>query len=312
MNKNLKIPLILVTGFLGAGKTTYIRQLLNKYADDRLIGIIQNEYASANIDTAELSASGKKLHLLEINKGSVFCVCLLANFIDSLAAFIDSHSPDLLVIESSGLSDPINIAEIMQHEKLSGKTFLLQSVCIIDLVSFHKVIQLSERLKRQIMIADTILLNKLDTGQEAVEEVSGQVRRLNPFAELLETSFCRTDNYPGQEKASGSPVAERMNFPLEPFGKVDIKTVVLRTTRTFPEKYLDQFISEIEQRCIRIKGFINLENAKMVSVQSEFGKTRIKEIDYYAGPTELIGIGYNISTEEFGRRFHELRKGIST
>lgn len=312
MENHLKIPLILVTGFLGSGKTTYIRQLLDNYADARRIGIIQNEYASANIDTAELSASGKKFHILEINKGSVFCVCLLANFIDSLAAFIDSHSPDLLIIESSGLSDPINIAEIMQHEKLSGKTFLLQSVCIIDLINFHKVIRLSERLKRQIMIADTILLNKFDAGRESVEEISGQVRKLNPFAELLKTSFCRTDNYPGREQVPGNPVAERMNFHLEPSGRADIKTVVLKTTRTFPEKYLDQFISEMEHRCIRIKGFINLENSKMMSVQSEFGKTRLKEIDYYAGPTELIGIGNDISPEEFGRRFHELRKGLPT
>jgi G3E family GTPase len=307
----MKIPLILVTGFLGAGKTTCIMRLLDKYADNRRIGIIQNEFASANIDTAELSASGKKFHILEINKGSVFCVCLLANFIDSLAAFIDSHSPDMLILESSGLSDPINIAEIMQHEKLSGKTFLLQSVCIIDLVNFHKVIQSSERLKRQIMIADTILLNKLDTGWEFLEDVSKRVRKLNPFAELLETSFCRSDSFPGLEQASGSPVALRMDFHPEPLGKADITTVVLRTTRSFPVKRLDQFISEIQRHCIRIKGFITLENAKMVSVQSEFGKTRIKEIDYYAGPTELIGIGYDISAEKFGRLFHEMRKSKS-
>jgi G3E family GTPase len=52
MRADFKIPLILVTGFLGAGKTTFIKRLLEKYSDGRRIGIVQNEYASANIDSA--------------------------------------------------------------------------------------------------------------------------------------------------------------------------------------------------------------------------------------------------------------------
>ena len=308
LNKKLKIPLILVTGFLGSGKTTFIRHLLVRYADEHRIGIIQNEYASAHIDTAELNATGKKFSILEINNGSVFCVCLLANFIDSLAAFIDDHSPDLLILESSGLSDPIGIAELMQHEKLVYKTFLLQSVCIIDLVNFFKVVRLSERLKRQIMIADMILLNKSDQGHESAGPVTAHIRKLNPFAVIAETAFCRKDDFPDPFTTHRKALAVRMNYSLEPYERADIKTVVLRTTRQFPEDLVTRFISEVEQYCIRMKGFINLDNKKMISVQSEFGKTEIREIDYYAGPTELIGLGHEISQEHFGRLYHDLRK----
>jgi len=99
-----------------------------------------------------------------------------------------------------------------------------------------------------------------------------------------------------------------MKYSPEPYGRADIKTVVLKTTRTFPEELVNQFISEVEQHCIRMKGFINLENEKMISIQSAFGKTEIKEIDYYAGPTELIGLGFAIGQDHFGRLFHELRK----
>ena len=87
-----KIPFYLVTGFLGSGKTTLIKQFIERYADSKKIAIIQNEYAEVNIDSRELKLTGKSFELLEMNNGSVFCVCLLGSFIHSLADFIHQQS----------------------------------------------------------------------------------------------------------------------------------------------------------------------------------------------------------------------------
>ena len=84
-----KIPFHIVSGFLGSGKTTFLKQIIDNYSDKYKLGIIQNEFASANIDGIELEASGKSFKLLRINKGSVFCVCLLGDFARSLEKFID-------------------------------------------------------------------------------------------------------------------------------------------------------------------------------------------------------------------------------
>ena len=112
------IPFFLVTGFLGSGKTTFLKTIINNNINERKIAIIQNEFAPANIDGEDLKQLGKPFDILEINNGSVFCVCLLGEFITALKAFIETENPDLVILESSGLSDPIAISEILQSEKI--------------------------------------------------------------------------------------------------------------------------------------------------------------------------------------------------
>ncbi len=109
-NSLRSIPFILVTGFLGSGKTTLVTRLLNHFGNEKKIAVIQNEFANANIDGQELEKTGKAFKILEINKGSVFCVCLLSSFIQSLVELVESCQPDIIVLEATGLADPISIA----------------------------------------------------------------------------------------------------------------------------------------------------------------------------------------------------------
>ena len=108
-----KIPFHIISGFLGSGKTTFLKRILEQYSGEKKIGIIQNEFAPANIDGVELRKSGKDFNLLEINNGSVFCVCLLGDFVSSLEKFVDEYHPDDIIIEASGLSDTTSISEII-------------------------------------------------------------------------------------------------------------------------------------------------------------------------------------------------------
>jgi hypothetical protein len=84
--------------------------------------------------------------------------------------------------------------------------------------------------------------------------------------------------------------------------------VVLRTTSPIHRKGLEAFIGEVEGRLIRLKGFVLLSDRKMIRVQGEFGRTQVNEVSYYQGNTELIGLGWDISPADFGRRFHDIRK----
>lgn len=95
-----KIPFYLVTGFLGSGKITLLKRIINDHADSMKLAVIQNEFAPASVDGTDLRQTHKPFEMLEINKGSVFCVCLLSGFIKSLSVFIDSYTPDAVFLEA--------------------------------------------------------------------------------------------------------------------------------------------------------------------------------------------------------------------
>ncbi len=304
------IPLVLVTGFLGCGKTTLVKYLLGNMDPALRIGIVQNEYASANIDTSELYSVARKFEVLEVNNGSVFCVCLLGSFIDSLAQFTDQYSPDLVIIEASGLSDPIAIAEILQHEKLLNRVYLSAVWCIVDGQNYHKVSKMNTRVERQVMIADRILLNKSDLIEGNPDALLQSLKDLNPEAEIMTCTYCQVPLQMLQEPVN-EPLAllkKTEHRKFEPGGRADISTVVLKTSRPIDRKGLDSFIREVEGKLIRLKGFVLLANQTVIAVQSEFGRSRVSEAAYYQGNTELVGLGWDISPADFGRRFHHIRK----
>jgi len=83
-----KIPLIRVPGFLGSGKTSFIKKLLRSDPEIRRPAIIHNEIAPAAIDAEELQHDRGDINILEINGISVFCVCRPDNFMPDLAAFL--------------------------------------------------------------------------------------------------------------------------------------------------------------------------------------------------------------------------------
>jgi hypothetical protein len=84
-------------------------------------------------------------------------------------------------------------------------------------------------------------------------------------------------------------------------------TYVIKTHQPIPEENLKAFLDEVSPNAMRIKGFVNTGDGKSVAVQSCFGKTTIKEITGYQGPTELIGMGYGIDHASFGRRFRHFQ-----
>ena len=109
----MKIPFFLVTGFLGSGKTTFLKRILDNFALSKKIAIIQNEFAPANVDGKELKNLGKPFQILEINNGSVFCVCLLNDFVQSLEAFLEETKPEAIFLE--------NVKNLVSHN--GGATF---------------------------------------------------------------------------------------------------------------------------------------------------------------------------------------------
>ncbi len=143
------IKLYVLTGFLGAGKTTLLLHLLEHFADKK-IGVIQNEFGRLGVDGPRLRQDG--IEMVEINRGSIFCSCLKLSFVQALAE-LGKRDLDFLFVESSGLSDPSNIHEILSAVAELGVNSLqfCGVICLIDAVNFLR--QCSE----ETQIAGTVL-----------------------------------------------------------------------------------------------------------------------------------------------------------
>lgn len=87
------LNVILITGFLGSGKTTCLQNILNAYNNES-IGVIVNEFGEEGIDGKLINKNN--LNMIELNNGSIFCQCIKSNFIDALCEFADTNLSYLL------------------------------------------------------------------------------------------------------------------------------------------------------------------------------------------------------------------------
>ncbi len=297
------IPFHIVSGFLGSGKTTFMKEILSQLPEDQKTGIIQNEFAPVNVDGAELNSSGKNFRLLEINNGSVFCVCLLGDFVTSLNEFIDCHSPDLIILEASGLSDTTSIAEILSHPLLLGKIYLAANWCVVDAVHFRKHLRMQQRINHQVRMADVVLINKTDLADGEIPELTAAIKAINPFAEIYPTTWCQIPFHP--EKLPGLRFMPMQSSSLS---RPDIHSMVLKTTRTIKEEKLKHFLGIWSPLAYRIKGYVRLDEDITVSVQCVSGQVEIRPVTWWPGPTELIALTDQFTLREWNRSFGEILK----
>jgi G3E family GTPase len=296
-----KIPFHIISGFLGSGKTTFLKRIIDKYSSETKIGIIQNEFAPANIDGAELRQSGKDFNLLEINNGSVFCVCLLGNFVRSLEKFIDEYRPDILMIEASGLSDTTSISEVVSAGTLAEKIYLASNWCVVDAQNFAKVGLMKQRVSHQIRMADVVVINKTDLLGNGLENIRAEIKKSNPFAEIKETTFCNIDFELGNSAINKYYFTQVKTMP-----RPDINSMVIKSGKKISRNSLEMFLNEWAPKAYRIKGFVNLKEGKTAAVQCTFDSVEIIKIENAFHPTEIVALSDQFSLKEWNTAFKTL------
>lgn len=295
-----KIPFHIISGFLGSGKTTFLKRIIDQYAADFKLGIIQNEFAPSNIDGAELKQSNENFDLLEINNGSVFCVCLLGDFVRSLEDFIDQHKPDILIIEASGLSDTTSVAEVVSAGKLSEKMYLASNWCIVDAPNFEKVGLMKQRVIHQIRMADVVLINKTDLSGDKNGQIKQEITQLNPFAQIHSTTFCQVEFEPDK-----NAIPKFYPDLPEPMDRPDVNSMVIKTGRKISEKGLHEFLAKWAPLSFRIKGFVNTKEGNAMAVQCTFDTIEKIVAEKYTGSTELVALSTKFNLREWNISFKE-------
>lgn len=283
----MRIPLYLVTGFLGSGKTSFLKHFLKENSLHGNVAVIQNEFSSVNIDGKDIQQQGD-YQILEINNGSVFCVCLLGSFIKSLAAFVEEAKPDSLIMEASGMSDPVSLGQILQAASLREKVYLSHVWSVVDALNFSRSVCLRTRILHQLRIADTIIINKVDLAGEKAGMVIAEVKKMNPFAQVVPATYAKVDVYKLRKALNLFPAGlEEEQQSTRP----DLESVVIKTGREISPEKLERFTGVIREQNIRCKGYVRITGGKQVFLQGVYDDFSAEPLSGSAGPTELVILG---------------------
>ena len=187
------IPTVLVTGFLGAGKTTTINRLIAHVTSgwhdaSRTLAVLINEFASIGIDgelVPDAVGSLGGYHKIELNRGSIFCACIRTDFISELKKLATDVQPDLLLIEATGIARVDDLYAMMSQDGLDRLLRIEKNICVADATSFHKVERTLEAVAVQANYADVFILNKTDRADAAlVEKTEALLAAHNPKAPI--------------------------------------------------------------------------------------------------------------------------------
>ena len=186
------ITVCLISGFLGSGKTTFLNHLLKKYPRNSKLLILINEFGEESIDGALVE--DPDLEMLEISKGSIFCACAKGDFIKALYRIAFVLQPEAVVIEASGVANPTDISRDVFNPIFKGMFTSLNKICIIDAANFLEQYKVFTSIENQIEAADRFIVNKIDlVDKRVLDRIKGVIRRHNPNATFVETSFSMVD-----------------------------------------------------------------------------------------------------------------------
>ena len=176
----------IISGFLGAGKTTFIKELLTKVFAGQKVVLIENEFGEIGIDGGFLREAG--VEITEMNSGCI-CCSLVGDFSEALSKVEEQFHPDRVLIEPSGVGKLSDVAKAVLGAPEEAKIELDGSIAVVDAKKAKKYLKnFGEFFENQVAYADTVVLSRTgDISEEALAECIALIRGLNDKAPIITT-----------------------------------------------------------------------------------------------------------------------------
>lgn len=263
-----QVPLTLLTGFLGAGKTTVLNRILA--GDHGLrIAVLVNDFG--DLDIAEELIAEASGDTLKLTNGCI-CCSLKAGLVEAVSEVLHREPrPQHIVLEASGVADPTGIATTLLAPVFRGRIRLDGVVCVVDVREFRDGHAEESLILRQLMVSDLVLLNKVDAVADATREAAEtRIRswlsraRIVPTVhgdaplEILLSSYVDRDAIVEQahEGCAGSDCTHPAHAPHAQFDRW-----YFEADAPLCEEALRDVIRELPGEVYRVKGVIRLGSA---------------------------------------------------
>lgn len=307
MSEPKQVKIVLLTGYLGAGKTTIVNHILSNTKGIRA-AVIVNDIGEINVDADLIKDGGyaKEDDVIPLTNGCLCCT-LSNDLMLQLGNLVDAKVFDYIIIEASGICEPIPITysisafcEQSQHTVSLSRPHLDNIVAVVDCArmfeEFHngtdlldpniKENDIKSLLIQQIEFCSTLVLNKTDlVTSEQLQELKALVRSLQKDAVIVEavngsipmTELIDTDRFDFDKAYASAAWMDAMNHPEEHEDpevlEYEITTFVYRRRQPFDLDKLNQFVASWSKNIIRVKGTIWIsQDPEMSYVFEQAGK----------------------------------------
>lgn len=297
------IRVFLISGFLGAGKTTLIKHLLtSQFNRGKKIAILVNEVGKIGVDGAILS--GLNVDVVELTSGCI-CCSIKTDFFKAVQEIYQRFGPDFLIVEPTGVAQPGEILDVLGQPPLSEFCRVQNVVTVVDASFFKAKELLGPFYDQQIGGADILLLNKIDLVKEGLaQEVKSLLRKMNPWARILLTQNCTIEPailFEGSSAATGRTI--QPSFNSENLDQVGFQTFSFEDNCPMDKERFVCFLESLPPTLFRVKGWVRFPDSSAM-LDFSGGRYRIEPIRSFRN-TALALVGRKCPQDEILKALKE-------
>lgn len=332
-----KIPVIVMSGFLGSGKTTLLIRLLQEAAAFNLVpAVLMNELGKQDVDGHLLQEASPDVNLAKLLDGCI-CCSKKSDISDSIKQLL-VRKPDVIFIELTGVANPEEIVDALTEPLLLPLVKLHKVITILDaenVLDYNSIFasdrELVHTLRRQMEVADLLILNKIDlVNDRQLKAIEKTIRKYNDRSLLLPTAHSKFDlniilgdlQSRPQQPNNSITFNKSMNIqktiktthesksPNVSFSRIQTISIPISAELFMSQRYIERYLADWGSKLLRAKGYIMIGPQHETFLMQFAGKrinwqpTTFKGTPYLV----LIGLDLKISTleEDWKRRLIEL------
>lgn len=316
--------LALLFGFLGSGKTTLARRLIDEWGRDRRVAVIVNEFGEVGIDGDILSANN--VDMIELSSGCVCCT-LRGSLLGAIEELSAKKAFEYLIVEASGIAQPADLAQALGALSMKEDLEIGAVVTVVDAAKFDRFEKmLGEFYLAQIASADIVILNKIDlAAAHELEEARRRVRVLNRDADIFSTELCEIDldrllggrrrgpspwprlgnsNHGHELESRGNDPGHHVHEPAR--AALEVTSFVLDAGGNFDGASLRFFFRSLPDTVWRVKGFAVVDGRPAL-IQYSAGQLDIAAARARTN-SNLVFIGGNMDRVAVATAFKDLAR----